>query len=140
MSVVFRTDARVSRWRVSALFITVLAVAVLGVGPFAWSFEVIKAPSREAQAAASVMRMPEVPAGDSCLYILRHAQERNRLSAYERYDRQSAGSVAAIGLVFGVRFALGPTEARYGTGSMQALAIADYRACRNEQALRTLTD
>ena len=153
MSVVVRTDARSWRRRACAFFMVTM-MCVLGAGQAAWSFEVITAPSQESKEAAAVMRMPDAaPAGDSCLYILRNAQER------ERYFRQSAGSAAAVGLVFGVRFALGPSEVnksrrrapaeaaafrvwepRESTGSAQALAIADYRACRNELTLRALTD
>lgn len=159
MSVVVKTDARSRRLRVRVFF-AVVAVCVLGVSPAAWSFEVITTPRPAIDEAVAVMRAPEAaPAGDSCLYILRNAQEREGLSERERYYRQSAGSAAAVGLVFGVRFALGPSEVnkaqrrvpeqaaafrvwepRESTGSAQALAIADYRACRNEQALRALTD
>lgn len=159
MSVVVKADARSWRRRTCAFFL-VAVVCMLGVNSAAWSFEVITAPAQEVREAAAVMRMPDAaPAGDSCLYILRNAQEREGLSERERYYRQSAGSAAAVGLVFGVRFALGPSELnksrrrvpeqaaafrvwepRESTGGAQALAVADYRACRNEQTLRALTD
>ncbi len=159
MSVVVKMNARSWRGRACAFFMVTI-LCVLGASPAAWSFEVITAPSQEAREAAAVMRMPDAaPAGDSCLYILRNAQERDGYSERERYYRQSAGSAAAVGLVFGVRFALGPSELnkarrrapaeavafrvwepRESTGSAQALAVADYRACRNEQTLRALTD
>ncbi len=159
MSVVVKTGARSWRARTCAFFMVTM-MCVAGASLPAWSFEVITAPSQEANQAAAVMRMPDAaPAGDTCLYILRNAQERDGYSERERYFRQSAGSAAAVGLVFGVRFALGPSELnksrrrapaeaaafrvwepREATGSAQALAIADYRACRNEQTLRALTD
>lgn len=71
-------------------------------------------------------------------------------------DRRSAGSAAAVGLVFGLRFALGPVENRKPGGSRnaprldiwqpgvqadpQALAIADYRRCKNDEALKMLNE
>ncbi len=159
MSVVVKTGAR-SWCRRACAFFMVTILCAMGASPAAWSFEVITAPSQESREAAAVMRMPDTaPAGDTCLYILRNAQERDGYSERERYYRQSAGSAAAVGLVFGVRFALGPSEVnksrrrapaqaaafriwepRDSTGSAQALAISDYRACRNEQTLRALTD
>lgn len=123
----------------------------------AWSFEVTT--TVQSGVAAPIVSVPEEPSGDSCLYILRAARERAEVTSRHNEYRQSAGSAAALGLVFGVRFALGPGEVtkvrrrgtqpvasfgmwepRESTGGGQALAIADYRACRNENALRTLTD
>ena len=67
--------------------------------------------------------------------------------------RPSAGKAAAVGLVLGVRFALGPktiTKSRRpaldvwepgGAGqSGRARAIAEYRRCKNEQALDAIRD
>lgn len=128
-------------------------------GP-AWSFEVNNTdPHGVSGVTAPIVSVPDAPpAGDECLYILRIAKERDSTSAMDREYRQAAGSAAAIGLVFGVRFALGPQEVsrngkrrapkasfnvwetRDHANSGQALAIADYRACRNERALQALTD
>ena len=71
-------------------------------------------------------------------------------------DRQTAGKAAALGLILGVRIALGPKEVtrhkRTGNavrfdiwqpstgGDRQALAIADYRRCKNDQALKAISD
>lgn len=160
MSVVVKMNARAWRRRACA-FVVAAGLFVCAGGSEAWSFEVIETRAQEVPQAAAVMRAPdaESPAGDACLYILRHAQEREGFSERERYYRPDAGSAAAVGLVFGVRFALGPSELnksrrrapvqtaalrvwepRESAGGARALAIADYRACRNERALRALTD
>jgi hypothetical protein len=162
MNVVVETCGDLPRRRVRALVIMtafmLLAVVSVTNGP-AWSFEV---PNTDVHGQSSVvvpvMRAPADPAGDSCLYILKAGRERDGPSTADRQYRQASGSAAVIGLVFGVRFALGPSEVttarrrtqpvaafrvwetRENGGGGQALAIADYRACRNEQALRTLTD
>lgn len=162
MSVVVQTDVVTSRRRTFALWVIMLGVlAALSVmARPAWSFEVTTTePHGQSGIAAPVMRAPMPSSEDSCLYILKMARERSEDNAAARRYQQSAGSAAAIGLVFGVRFALGPSEVHKtrkraqpvaafhvwearesGADSGHALAIADYRACRNEHALRTLTD
>ena len=70
-------------------------------------------------------------------------------------DRRAAGQAAAISLVFGVRFALGPKEVRRSKSDKsvqfevwkaedhsgaQALAVADYRRCKNREALQAISD
>ncbi len=160
MSVIVKAGALTPRMascvRFCATFCVLFGAGVVSGHAPAWSFEVITAPEAQGQ-AVNIMRAPQAPAGDSCLYILNQAQERDAASARERYYRQSAGSAAAVGLVLGVRFALGPASVQKSrrlssppaafrvwesrdTGGAQALAIADYRACRNEQTLRALTD
>lgn len=69
-------------------------------------------------------------------------------------DQRSAGQ-AAIGLVLGVQFALGPVEKSRGDrrktsgagfniwtpradSSAQALAVAEYRRCKNKQTLEAM--
>ncbi len=92
---------------------------------------------------------------DACLPLLKTVSHSPALSAMDR-DRRSAGNAAVLGLVFGVRFALGPKEvmkpgkgrAAVGfevlqqreTGGMHALAVSEYRRCRNEKALKALSD
>ena len=115
-----------------------------------------------AQAPARPIDIPRVETrsvqdNDSCLFILQPVAGQSAAEAREWKRRQDAGSAAAIGLVFGVRYAVGPAEvtslrdyrqpasfraweARDQSQSARALAIADYRACRNEQALQVLTD
>lgn len=152
-----RTSVRRKARFLAMAFSGILCLMAAG-STAAWSFEVITTQPGIQDEAHAVMRAPQPMEADSCLYILRQAQDRDAMSAREQYYRQSAGSAAAVGLVFGVRFALGPAEVhkkrrtapsaaafrvwetRDSTGSGQALAIADYRACRNEQTLRALTD
>jgi len=162
MGVIIKPDSCLSRRRAFALYAlaayVLFAFLVVTCGP-AWSFEVTDAePHGQSGAVAPITSAPAAPAGDSCLYILKTAREKSESSVMDRQYRQAAGSAAAVGLVFGVRFALGPQEVMRSrhrtqptaafriwevqevTGGGQALAIADYRACRNEQALRALTD
>lgn len=85
---------------------------------------------------------------DTCLPLLnRHASAG---SAMDRNQR-TAGKAAAVGLVFGIRFALKPSRginpskpsldiwAADGSiqGDRNALAIADYRRCQKDKALKS---
>lgn len=87
---------------------------------------------------------------DGCLPLLKSIRHTSAPSAMDRTQR-SAGTAAALGLVFGVRFALEPSqkskpsqprldfwqhEAATG-GDRHALAIADYRRCQKEKALNS---
>jgi len=98
-----------------------------------------------------------VPANDdSCQPLLKAVRNYTPPPSATDRDRRNAGSAAALGLVFGLRFALGPTEtsrsrrptsaARLDVwqprddGSIQAMAVADYRRCKNDQALKALSD
>lgn len=162
MNIDLNADSALSRRRMHALYAltayVLFAFLVVTSGP-AWSFEVNNTdPHGVSGVSAPIVVAPADPAGDKCLYILKIAKERSSASGMDREYRQAAGSAAAIGLVFGVRFALGPQEvtkskrrvqpvasfnvweARDHASSGQALAIADYRACRNERALQALTD
>ena len=92
---------------------------------------------------------------DTCRSLLNSVHFNAGPSQDMDRDRRAAGKAAALGLVFGVRFALGPKEVRpagsqdraqfgfwqprHGSGA-EALAIADYRRCRNEQALKAISD
>ena len=94
-------------------------------------------------------------ADDQCLPLLKSYHIDYNASAMDR-DRRSAGENSGIGLVFGIRFALGsdgikkPGNTRNAprldlwqpgvTGDPHALAIADYNRCKSDQALRVLSD
>ena len=115
-----------------------------------------------AQAPARPLDLPRVSMKtaqetDACLFILQPVAGQSAAEAREWKRRHEAGSAAAIGLVFGVRYAVGPAEvtslrdyrqpasfrawdSRDQSQNARALAIADYRACRNEQTLQVLTD
>lgn len=160
---VVKADSCLSRRRVFALYVlaayVLFAFLAVSSGP-AWSFEVTYTePHGQSGVAAPVTSVPAGAGEDSCLYILKTARAKSESSVLDRQYRQAAGSAAAVGLVFGVRFALGPQEVMQShrrinkpvaafrvwevqevAGGGQALAIADYRACRNERALHALTD
>ena len=94
---------------------------------------------------------------DSCLPLLKAVSYEGVSSSALNKNQRSAGRAAAIGLVFGVHFALGPKEVtktnrrkngavRFGvwqtkeTGGAKALAVSEYRRCKNEKALSAISD
>ena len=121
---------------------------------------VVAAPIQSAQflspsAAVNAVgtRVPDLPApssvvADVCLPLLKATQSDPR-DIVTQDVRPDAGQAAALGLIFGVRYALGPketTRARPASKGMEngdlsgdrALAVAEYRRCRSEQLLTTL--
>lgn len=98
-------------------------------------------------------------AADTCLPLLTSIRHTSPQNAMDRSQR-SAGKAAAVGLIFGVRFALTPPEMaqktkkakaslnvwqpepvaqdRSNTGNRSALAVAAYRQCQKQQALQAL--
>jgi len=85
---------------------------------------------------------------DVCLPLLKAAQPDTR-NIITQDVRPAAGQAAALGLIFGVRYAIGPKEATKRAPAHQgiansdlsgdrALAVADYRRCRSEQLLTPL--
>lgn len=101
-------------------------------------------------------------AADHCLTLLKTVNHVNGPVATVSARNNERASAAALGVVFGVRFALGPKEvlhkkgrrrgapsARVGvwqldekpdTSGYKALAVSDYRRCKNEEALKFLSD
>lgn len=87
---------------------------------------------------------PRTAATDSCLPLLQITQKSAPGPATATVQPQ-AGQAAAISLLFGVRYALGPVESGRAaapaqniavhTDGQHAAAIAQYRRCRNEQSL-----
>jgi len=86
---------------------------------------------------------------DVCLPLLKPASQPDPRIITEEPVRPLAGQAAALGLIFGVQFALGPREttrdsltttgiAKADLSGNRALAIADYRRCRSEQLLTSL--
>lgn len=87
---------------------------------------------------------------DGCLPLLKSIRHTSAPSAMDRNQR-TAGKAAALGLVFGIRFALEPSKKSKSStsrldiwqpqntlaGNQQALAIADYRNCQKERALNS---
>lgn len=135
-----------------SLTLSVLVIILALCAGQAWSFERI--PASEAghyvdQTADHKMNLSSSPVQiDTCLPLLnRHAPAG---SAMDRNQR-TAGKAAAVGLVFGIRFALKPTREIQPSkpsldiwtddggieGDRDALAIADYRRCQKNKALNS---
>jgi hypothetical protein len=97
--------------------------------------------------SADISSSPTVT--DTCLPLLKAI--RQSPNTVTDWNQRPAGKAAAFGLVFGVRFALGPVESAKDrspkpeirfiggndsyTGDRSALAVTAYRHCRKEQAL-----
>lgn len=132
-----------------AAFIIVLAI---GAGS-AWSLDrfdpagVIK----DVQAVQDFSTSSSSPAiVDGCLPLLKSIRHTSASSAMD-WNQRSAGKAAALGLVFGIRFALEPSPKSKSpksrldvwqpqnaiAGDQRALAIADYRKCQKEKALNS---
>lgn len=130
----------------TALVFMPLTGAALQTGPVvAESNGNIKAPLRA--------QIPAPAAKDPCLPLLK--TPHGSFSSADRIQRP-AEKAAALGLVFGLRFALAPVKqsgaayqkpkARFNvwlnesgnTGDRHALAVARYRECRKNQALQAL--
>jgi hypothetical protein len=94
---------------------------------------------------------------DNCLSLLKTAHYQHEQSRSMYGGNYDAAKATAVGLVFGVRFALGPKEVikKKGkksssigvwqledsqTGGYKALAVAEYRRCKNEEAIKSLSD
>ncbi len=96
---------------------------------------------------------PSSATADKCLPLLKSIRQTTSISAMDRNQR-AAGKAAALGLVLGVRFALSPSpkarsakprvdfwQPNFSTaGDQRALAIAEYRACQKDQALKSSLD
>lgn len=92
---------------------------------------------------------------DACLPLLKTIRHTPSAEVVDRNQR-SAGTAAALGLVFGVRFALSPPQQvqTHDTAGLEAtslsgnslhddrpaLAIASYRQCQKQQALNALME
>jgi hypothetical protein len=158
MNEVSKTKGFFASLRARTCLTIITGILITFSGP-AKSLELDQSPPA-ATAAGKISSYTHTPqsaiAGDKCLSLLKSVRYDNAPSAMDRTQR-SAGTATALGLVFGVRFALGPKEVmknRSGdnvtfelwearnkdTNASQALAIADYRRCKNEQSLRALSD
>lgn len=132
--------------------------ACFTTGP-AWSIQ-LDQPSSAIGADDTSMPITSSPAPvkaseDSCLPLLKSARAFGPAPSAMDRDWRSAKKAAALGVVFGIRFALGPKEvthsksrSRVKVGVWQpedyngahALAVADYRRCKNDQALKAISD
>jgi len=105
---------------------------------------------------------PSSTVTDSCLSLLKSIHKTPSKSVTDRNQR-SAGKVAALGLIFGVRYALTPpgsvpaqkaltneTQSNFDVwqhnghsisgDNRPALAVSAYRKCQKKQALNALND
>ncbi|MCB1591800.1 MAG: hypothetical protein KDI90_05030 [Alphaproteobacteria bacterium] len=100
------------------------------------------------------LNVPSSTNADHCLPLLKSIQPISSESALDRNQR-TAGKIAALGLLFGVRLAPGPLE-RPGkaqaatnlqvkfspdasTHNRAALSVVAYRKCRKQEALKELS-
>lgn len=132
-----------------AVFILVLA---MGAGS-AWSFDQIQADDAHENIKSTKNFSNSSSPGivDGCLPLLKSIRQPHTSTAMNPNQR-SAGQAAALGLVFGFRFALEPTSRKSKSpkprldvwehhgeiaGNAHALAVADYRRCQKEKALKS---
>jgi len=122
-----------------------------------WAFDVqSSATTDEAKVAAVAKQLTTssstVIAGDPCLRLLKSFHIDSSSTAMNR-SRRSVGETSSARLVFGIRFALGPNKVKQGrrdtrfdiwqpdfTNNPEALAMADYKSCKNNQALKVLDE
>jgi hypothetical protein len=144
--------ARKSRNRL--LFAAAFLVLAFSAGS-AWSHE-SSSSGKISAGAASVSSLPQVSLSvtDKCLPLLKSVRPPISPDNVTDKTQRPAGKLAALGLVFGIRFALGPVEApqnakrsahtpalvdfRQPSGDINgrnALATAAYRHCRKTEAL-----
>ena len=139
-------------------YLTALVLILSITAGTAWSFDIREAEQNLPLVSDNFSQEQSSPrsTADSCLPLLKSIRHTTPPSAMDRNQR-SAGKAAALGLVFGVRFALSPPEkatssrskrarldvwqtSQATVGNRHALAVADYRACQKEQALKALSD
>lgn len=155
----WKTDPRAA-YIPGVMFASFLIIFCLFAGP-AWSFETsqggyeVRVSERDVQALTSSPSNASSPdVVDSCLPLLKSIHRISPSSAMDRNQR-SAGKVAALGLVLGVRFALTPPQKTRSAvkprldvwqlngvqaGNRSALAVSAYRQCQKEQALQALNE
>lgn len=147
-------------WRL-ALLMTALTTFLLAAGQ-ANAFETLpsaedSAPGSAASSLNWTTSKRPVFADDQCLSLLKSFHIDYNASAMDR-TRRSAGDETGIGLVVGIRFALGSGNSRKSAnrggsarldvwqpsgvtgGDPHALAIADYNRCKGDQALKALSE
>lgn len=136
-----------------SLSLSILVIMLALCAGKAWSFERIPAGEAGRYIDNPIQNTHDFSSSspvqnDACLPLL-----NNHASAGSAMDRnqRTAGKAAAVGLVFGIRFALQPSReitpskpsldvwAQDGgiQGDRSALAIADYRRCQKDKALKS---
>lgn len=122
-------------------------------------FLILSAPARSFSLEAKPgsvsvsLRTPVSRNNDVCLAQLQTAREQADRQNAVYVVQQDAGHAAALSLMLGVRYAVGPMELNTRTpiasstlpaaynpalSGQHAVAVAQYRHCRNQQALKSL--
>lgn len=97
---------------------------------------------------------PSLNQVDNCLSLLKKVRHGAVTTGSDSLRRPAGKKAATVGFVLGLRIALGPTEVtgpnRVSIGPQivqtrdsfngHALAIADYRTCKNKQALQFINN
>jgi len=153
----WKTDPRAA-YIPGAVFTSFLIIFCLFAGPV-WSFEASQDGYDQSVSRTLTSSHPSQPPSptvvDSCLPLLKSIHHISPPSAMDRNQR-SAGKVAALGLVLGVRFALAPPTKTKSVAekprldvwqtngvradNRSALAVSAYRQCQKEQALKALSE
>jgi hypothetical protein len=155
------TFTRKTRWAPHLVLGAAIALLVtVAAPPRAYSFETTIPSSigdLNGIAPGNIERAPATSADANCDSLLRSASFAptalpREQTAMDR-DADASSAAAALGLVFGVHFALGPKQVTGRGGSRpqfdvwqpsaansKALAIAAYSRCRREAALRALSE
>ncbi|MEM6781627.1 MAG: hypothetical protein AAF569_07165 [Pseudomonadota bacterium] len=144
---------RLKKWLL--VFTTVFVLSTLLVSQ-AGAIETTRAsafdPTFKNRGTTSLQSSPSMDMADKCLPLLNKVRHTSSLSAMDPNRRPAGHKAATVGFVIGLRIALGPTEVTgsnrvsmgpqvlhsRNSGSSHALAVADYRACKNKAALNAL--
>jgi hypothetical protein len=139
-----------------ALFFTVFVLILAALSQPAKAIETTRASGfilKSEETYSSHLSNPSSDVADTCLPLL-NVRHTSPVSAMDPTRRPAGHKAAAVGFVLGFRIALGPTEVtgsnrvsvgpeiitQRNNGSMHALAVADYRRCKNKQSLQRLQD
>ncbi len=144
---------RLKKWLL--VVTTVFALSAL-LASQAGAFETTRASAFDltlkGRGTTSLQPSPSMDMADKCLPLLNKVRHTSSLSAMDPNRRPAGHKAATVGFVIGLRIALGPTEVTGSNrvtvgpqivdtrddGSSHALAVADYRACKNKEALNAL--
>jgi hypothetical protein len=145
------------------LTLSALFAVVLFCSAPAWSFDTHHATLdnpyialSDAGKSAGVDKTTSPTVTDSCLPLLTPLRHTSPNTVTD-WNQRPAGKAAAFGIIFGVRFALGPKEnaksrsaavkpelrflgSDAATSDRSALTVSAYRQCRKQQALQELNE
>lgn len=146
-------NKRLQKWLLVITTVFVLSSALAGP---AGAIETTRATAFDltlkSSGTTSLQPSPSMDMADKCLPLLNKVRHTSSVSAMDPNRRPAGHKAATVGFVIGLRIALGPTEVTGSkrvsvgpqvletrdNGSSRALAVADYRACKNKEALNAL--